>query len=233
MSRGGLSDEAKATIRANLELELNARKEKLLAMCEAQVASLRSRLERRINRVPTNKRNMKIMDLINASVPAKPTAAKKEAVAPAPANTRRARPAAQTAPPAAAPAPRAAPVSASAPAPRRVTSKTTTTAKQTTTTAKTVVAKPTRGVKRTSDEISGEDKENSGDMGRPLPKLRMAKRVKAPTTTATTTTAAPATTRPARATRAASKKVDVAPQVLSPKTNNARPAPQTRTRRPR
>jgi hypothetical protein len=164
MSGPTLTVEAKASMIANLELErkclptdtssaianvrftVNARKEKLRAMCEAQCASLRSRLERRVNRVPATKRQMSLIELIAPSLPApKPApvkaaptkaAAAKKAPAPAPA-TRKTR----TAP--------AAPTITKAPAP------------------KPAVAKPapkqtaTRGKKRGSDEMSSEDKENA------------------------------------------------------------------------
>jgi hypothetical protein len=187
---------------------VTARKEKLLAMCEAQCASLRSRLERRVNRVPSNKRNIKLIDILEPTPPQKavskpapkPAPAKKEKEVPLaplpPLKNRRTRPAQATAAtpvsPVTKPAVRPAPKPAPRPAP----------------------TKATRGVKRTSDEMS-EDKENSTELSIPM------KRAKA----------APATTRTTRTTRAASKKVDPAPQVLSPKTNNARPA--TRTRRQR
>jgi hypothetical protein len=169
-------------------------------MCEAQCASLRSRLERRVNRVPNNKRNIKLIDLMEPAPVQKQAPAKKEKevpAAPAPAlNARRTRPAPATATTAAAPA--------------TVTATTTKTVRKATATT----TKTTRGIKRTSDEI--EDKENNAELS--VPKKR--------------TKAAPAT-RATRTTRAASKKVDAVPQILSPKTNNARPAPAARTRRQR
>ncbi|KAF2663069.1 hypothetical protein K491DRAFT_772919 [Lophiostoma macrostomum CBS 122681] len=197
-----LSAETKATMMANLELELNARKDKLLAMCEAQCASLRSRLERRVNRVPNNKRNIKLIDLMEPAPVQKQALAKKEKdvpAAPAPAlNARRTRP-----------APATATASSTAASATVVATITKTVRKATATTTKT-----TRGIKRPSDEI--EDKENNAELS--IPKKRAK--------------AAPAT-RATRSTRAASKKVDAAPQILSPKTNNARPVPATRTRRQR
>ncbi|KAJ4287965.1 hypothetical protein N0V90_011980 [Kalmusia sp. IMI 367209] len=63
-----LTTEAKGAIKANLELELKARSEKLSAMCEAQVASLRSRLERRVNRIPNSKRSMSITELLDVPI---------------------------------------------------------------------------------------------------------------------------------------------------------------------
>lgn len=167
----------------NLIGTVNNRKEKLLAMCEAQCASLRSRIERRVNRVPSNKRNTKLIEFLEptAQRPAPTKKEKESTVAPAPIG-RRTRPAATTTAPA---HPKPAP-------------------------------KSTRGVKRSSDEISAEDKENNTELT--VPKKR-AKAAPAPRAT--------------RTTRAASKKVDPAPQILSPKNNNARPAPQTRTRRQR
>ncbi|KAF2437405.1 hypothetical protein P171DRAFT_492152 [Karstenula rhodostoma CBS 690.94] len=62
-----LTAEAKAAVKDNLELELKARAEKLAAMCEAQVASLRSRLERRVNRIPNSKRTMNLLELLEPS----------------------------------------------------------------------------------------------------------------------------------------------------------------------
>ncbi|KAF1359498.1 hypothetical protein EJ07DRAFT_120359 [Lizonia empirigonia] len=59
-----ITEEAKAAMLANFDLEINARKEKLRAMCEAQCASLRSRLERRVNRVPATKRQMPLIELL-------------------------------------------------------------------------------------------------------------------------------------------------------------------------
>ncbi|KAH8733051.1 hypothetical protein GQ44DRAFT_17825 [Phaeosphaeriaceae sp. PMI808] len=69
-----LTSEAKTAMIANLQLELEARKEKLRAMCEAQCASLRSRLERRVNRVPATKRDMPLVELLAP----KPTVTKAE-----------------------------------------------------------------------------------------------------------------------------------------------------------
>ncbi|KAF2869373.1 hypothetical protein BDV95DRAFT_620617 [Massariosphaeria phaeospora] len=95
MSRLVLTAEAKATMRANLELELATRREKLVAMCDAQCASLQSRLERRINRVPANKRHMNIMtfiDSFSAKAAAQAPTRKKEAASAAPAlNNRKTR----------------------------------------------------------------------------------------------------------------------------------------------
>ncbi|KAJ4382770.1 hypothetical protein N0V86_001993 [Didymella sp. IMI 355093] len=60
-----ISGDAKATMLANLELEVNARRQKLQLMSEAQCASLLSRLERRVNRVPASKRAMTIDEFFN------------------------------------------------------------------------------------------------------------------------------------------------------------------------
>ncbi len=84
----GISAEAKAAMIANLQLEsecsflntkaaaddlfpVDARKEKLRAQCEAQCASLQSRLERRVNRIPAAKRQMLLADLLDGSIPTK------------------------------------------------------------------------------------------------------------------------------------------------------------------
>ncbi|ORY09474.1 hypothetical protein BCR34DRAFT_665543 [Clohesyomyces aquaticus] len=247
-----LTVEAKSTMRANLELELNSRKEKLLAMCEAQVASLRSRLERRVNRIPMNKRSMNIMDLID------PKAAKQD-VAPAkePAiSSKRTRPAARPAPARAA-ASRAA-AAASAPVCHPATSTTQNVqasqhpqhdhapesrqlsqpkqqqapSHQSSQPRKQAA---TRGVKRSSNEMAS-DKENMAEQlsvpkkRAKLPVNRAAPAARNPRTNA----AEPA---PVRTTRAASRKL-AAPEVLSPKSSNARTnsrtiAPARATRRAR
>lgn len=59
-----LTAEAKAAVIANLQLELDARKEKLRSQCEAQCASLQSRLERRINRIPPGKRQATLLEIL-------------------------------------------------------------------------------------------------------------------------------------------------------------------------
>ncbi|KAL5401850.1 hypothetical protein PMIN03_011165 [Paraphaeosphaeria minitans] len=201
-----LTAEAKAAVRDNLQLELKARAEKLVAMCEAQVASLRSRLERRVNRIPNSKRTMTLLELLqpSASGPtkaAKTSPLKKEAeptavLAPVPTRTAT-QPAARktrTAPAKTAPAAAVAAV-APKPAPKAAV----------------------RGKKRPSDDGDKENEELN------VPK----KRVKA-----TNKPAAPAPAPAARSTRAASKKVaPSANHVLSPKPTNSRPA--TRTRRVR
>ncbi|KAL1603548.1 hypothetical protein SLS60_005136 [Paraconiothyrium brasiliense] len=193
-----LTTEAKAAVKANLELELKARGEKLVAMCEAQVASLRSRLERRVNRIPNSKRDMSLLELLDPSTnglakAAKPSPAKREL---APAATHAPVPIRNATQPAARKT-RAAPAKvAPKPAPKATT----------------------RGKKRPSDDGDKENDELS------VPK----KRVKA-----ATKPAAPAPVPAARSTRAASKKggPQAAPQVLSPRPTNSRPA--TRTRRAR
>jgi hypothetical protein len=198
---------------------VKARREKLLAMCDAQCASLRSRLERRVNRVPNNKRKMKIIDILEPPAPQKAPVIKKvqEAqIAPAPApaqaptqvpNGRRVR----TAQTATYPVP--------APPPKPTTKP---------------ITKSSRGVKRSSDEMSSEDKENNSELNIPKKRVR-AVPAKATTTTTAATSTKTTTVRATRTTRAASrtKKADPAPQVLSPKTNNSRPASQTRARRQR
>lgn len=204
-----LSEEAKATMIANLQLEskslfptnfpsflltllVNARIEKLRAMCDAQCASLRSRLERRVNRVPANKRQTPIIELISPSIP-EPKAAIVKKFAPATA-TRKTRTA-------------AAPtkVVATKPAP-----------------AKPATKQTTRGKKRSSDEISSEDKENALAVTK--------KRVR----TAAAPKPAPTTKAPApRTTRAASKQKPAAVQILSPKNNNARQKTTKSATRPR
>ncbi|KAF2729676.1 hypothetical protein EJ04DRAFT_568431 [Polyplosphaeria fusca] len=82
-----ISAEAKASMMVNLELEINARREKLLSMCEAQVASLQSRLERRVNRIPASKRSMNVIELLDSTLHP-PAKLAKAPVAPAPRATR-------------------------------------------------------------------------------------------------------------------------------------------------
>ncbi|KAF9699693.1 hypothetical protein EKO04_002524 [Ascochyta lentis] len=218
-----ITEEAKAAMLANFDLEISARKEKLRAMCEAQCASLRSRLERRVNRVPATKRQMPLIELLAPppppakAVPAPVKAPAKKASAPAlappPARKTRAAPATTTSRPATA---KEAPKPAPKPASKHTYSKSAPKA-----------STMTRGKKRSSDEIAGEDKENaSADLA------VSKKRVRA----ATTTTKQPVVSKPtapaARSTRAASRKTAPA-EVLSPKNNNSRAKPATRSVRPR
>lgn len=140
---------------------VKARGEKLVAMCEAQVASLRSRLERRVNRIPNSKRNMSLVELLDPSANApvkvaKPSPAKKEN-APAPVPVRAAtQPAARKtrAPPAKA-APKPAP-------------------------------KPTiRGKKRPSDDGDKENEELNVPKKRVKPTAKTATSASAPATRGT------------------------------------------------
>ncbi|KAF2682443.1 hypothetical protein K458DRAFT_419849 [Lentithecium fluviatile CBS 122367] len=175
-------------------------------MCEAQVASLRSRLERRVNRIPASKRSMKLVDLLDAALPAPA-----KHVRPAPAKKQ------------VAPAPAPAPITAPVPIPTRPVAPATATRKTRAPPAPIAkkeapkpVSKPapktTRGKKRPSDDGDKENEELS------VPKKR-AKTV-APTKPAAT-----------RSTRATSRKA-VPSQVLSPKPDNGRPT-VARTRRQR
>jgi hypothetical protein len=181
-------------------------------MCETQCASMRSRLERRINRVPAPNRQVSLVELIAPS-----------------------RPAAKTAPAKAAPTKAAAPKKAPAPAP--ATRKTRAVAPAHTITKATAPKSPTvsitkagpkhtavRSKKRSSEEMSSEDKENAA---LDVPK----KRVRAATQKAPIPTKAPTT----RTTRAASrqKATPAAAAILSPKNNNARQQPTKTANRPR
>ncbi|KAF1932170.1 uncharacterized protein M421DRAFT_416897 [Didymella exigua CBS 183.55] len=227
-----ITEEAKAAMLANFELEFNARKEKLRAMCEAQCASLRSRLERRVNRVPATKRHMPLIELL---APPPPPAAK-----PAPAPTKAAT--TKKAPTKKA-APASVPVHALAPPAKIRAAAATTTASRPTTVKAAPAPKPTtksrhapsksvpttstRGKKRSSDEATSEDKENvSIDLAVPKKRVRAA----------TTVSKQPVVPKPAapaaRSTRAASRKTAPA-EVLSPKNNNTRAKPSTRSVRPR
>ncbi|KAK7183512.1 hypothetical protein DPSP01_008483 [Paraphaeosphaeria sporulosa] len=198
-----LTVEAKAAVKDNLQLELKARAEKLVAMSEAQVASLRSRLERRVNRIPNSKRTMTLLELLEPSAsgltkvartsPLKKEAAPNAVLAPVPTRTATQPAARKTR---AAPA-KAAPAAQVAPKPAQKAT--------------------VRGKKRPSDDGDKENEELS------VPKKRVKAMAKP---------AAPAPAPAARSTRAASKKVaPSANHVLSPKPTNSRPA--TRTRRVR
>ncbi|KAF3001212.1 hypothetical protein E8E13_001450 [Curvularia kusanoi] len=232
-----ITEEAKAAMLANFDLEVNARKEKLRSMCEAQCASLRSRLERRVNRVPATKRQMPLLELLAPPPPPQPKPA------PAPVKTAPAKKAptkkAAAAAAAAATTAAAAPAPTLAPAPK-ARAGATTLSRAATVKAPKPAAKPvakhaasksvptasTRGKKRSSEEATSEDKENvSIDLA--VPK----KRSRAATTTAkqpAATTKAPAPA--ARSTRAASRNGKNAPtDILSPKNNNTRAKPATRS----
>ncbi|RYN72471.1 hypothetical protein AA0117_g8584 [Alternaria alternata] len=217
----GLTAEAKANMLANLQLEINSRKEKLRAQCDVQCASLQSRLERRVNRIPTVTRQTTLLDLLKASAPAQPVAApapatkttvtkKTSAPAPAPA-TRKTR----TAPPT---NPSSSAAATSSPDNRRVKTAPKTT-KPTPSYAK--ATQTTRTKKRSSDEMSGTDKENAEMQ---VPKKRTRAPVQKPASAAPTT----------RATRAASRTKTTKSHVLSPKTNTANvKKPAARSARPR
>jgi hypothetical protein len=179
-------------------LAVKARQDKLRAMCEAQCASMRDRLERRVNRVPATKRGTLLVDLLVPPAPApKPAQVKAAPVTKAAATIKK-------------------------PAATTTTSKTRTaranTAPSKPTTTKQTVAKPVakqvRGKKRGSDEIASEDKENAAlEVNKKRARAPAAKPAPAPAaaTKATST----------RATRAASRQ-----NVLSPKKatkSNTRP----------
>jgi hypothetical protein len=222
----GLTAEAKASVLSNLRLEIDARVEKLRAQCDAQCASLQSRLERRVNRIPVVTRQTTLLELLKTDAeymgepaPAPPTtrvktaAVTKKAAAPAPATrkTRNAAPTNAIATSSAAPASASEERPRSAPKPNKPTP------------AYAKATKTTQAKKRSSDDMSSEDKENAE---LPAPKKR--------------TKAAPAAQKPAapttRATRATSRSTKTAPaHVLSPKNNaaNARKPAAPRTTRPR
>ncbi|KAF2467525.1 uncharacterized protein BDR25DRAFT_344887 [Lindgomyces ingoldianus] len=246
-----LTAEAKATMRANLELELAARKEKLLAMYDAQVASLRSRLERRVNRIPNNKRNMKIMDLLD------PTASKAtSALSKAPAiNSKRTRPVARPAPTRTAAAPSAPASLPPGLPPQQVLPRQQAESRQQTEPRPQTQSRqqihpqqiqpsqptqsrkqaPIRGVKRSSNEMAS-DKENMADHQLSIPKKRARAAAPRNVPVPRNPRVAAADPAPVRTTRAASRKL-AAPEVLSPKSSNARAnsrtIAQTRARRPR
>lgn len=225
-----ITEEAKAAMLANFDLEVNARKEKLRAMCEAQCASLRSRLERRVNRVPATKRQMALVELLAPPPPSQPEPA------PAPVKAAPTKKAPSKKVPATAPAPALAPAPKTRAAPAATVSRSGTAKavpKATTkpvakhAASKSVPTASTRGKKRSSDEAASEDKENvSVDLA--VPK----KRVRAATTTSKQAIVPKPAAPAARSTRAASRKTAPA-DVLSPKNNNSRAKPSTRSVRPR
>jgi hypothetical protein len=229
-----MTAEAKASLIKNFELEsksylflrsakspltviVEARRQKLRGMATAQCASLRSRLERRVNRVPASKRELLLVDLLAPP----PTPAPAPSARSAPAKAAPAKATTKTAP-APAPAtrkPRSAPASAS----QKAVSKPTTTASKP---ASAKDAKSARTKKRGSDEISSEDKENAAELAVSKKRVRAA------------TLKQPAVTKPGssgRATRAASRKTvpASAKEVLSPKNSNTKQKPATRSVRQR
>jgi hypothetical protein len=234
-----MTAEAKASLIKNFELEskyclylrsfesslicpVEARRQKLRGMAAAQCASLRSRLERRVNRVPASKRELLLVDLL---APPPPTPAPAPPAKSVPTKAAPTKASAKTAPvPAPAPAPATRrPRSALATASQKAVSKSTTTTSKPTSAKD---AKSARTKKRGSDEISNEDKENAAELEVSKKRVRAA------------TLKQPAVTKPAstgRATRAASRKTAPASanQVLSPKNSNTKQKPATRSVRPR
>jgi hypothetical protein len=190
----------------------------LRSMSEAQCASLRSRLERRVNRVPASKRELLLIDLLAPAPPA-PAPPVKSAPTKAAVSQKTVPKPTATAPVPTTRKPRSVLATASQ---KAVT-------KPTATASKLSSAKDTRSVrtkKRGSDEISSEDKENAAELAVPKKRARAA------------TLKQPAVTKPAstgRATRAASRKTAPAgtSQVLSPKNSNTKQKPTTRSVRPR
>ena len=186
-------------------------------MCDTLCASTRDRLTRRVNRIPATLRATPIIDILAPSPATVPSAAAinapaasssrpapvsrpKQATKPAPKKALKTARKPDHAPPAK-PAPKPHTKFSSSPVPSRHTA--------------------IRSQKRTSDEISGDNKENS-----PVVTNKRARANAAPKT-ATRTKAAPTT----RATRAASRQQTA--QVLSPKNNNVRAKNTKATTRPR
>ncbi|PSN59341.1 hypothetical protein BS50DRAFT_258639 [Corynespora cassiicola Philippines] len=219
MALVAMTAEQKAHMRANLELEITARRDKLQAMCEAQVASLASRLERRINRVPVAIRSTTIHELLDAASKPAITTEKKENV--------RVSHKTQAQPKPKPVAKKEAPKKEAAHAP----------------------LKTARGIKRKSDEQPSTDKENdtiarakkvksvNAPAAKPAAKTAAKPATKpAAKSAAKSSTAAAAKnkpTAPTRATRAASKTIAAEKNVLSPKPNNARPAARATARKAR
>jgi len=220
----GITAEAKANMLTNLQIEIDSRTEKLRAQCDAQCASMQSRLERRVNRIPVVTRQTTLLQLLKVSAPAPPVVVAAPPAKPAPTKkatataTRKARTAAPT---------NAATGSSSRPA-SSLEERVKPVAKATKPTpAYAKATKNTRAKKRSSDEMSGEDKagEDKENTDLPVPKKRtrtIARKPSAPTATV-------------RSTRAASRtKPAAAAHVLSPKTNAANVRkPAARSARPR
>lgn len=167
-------------------------------MCEAQVASLRSRLERRVNRIPNSKRNMSLVELLDASTAApvkvtKPSPAKKET---APALVLAPVPVRAAVPPAARKT-RAAPAKAATKAAPKTT---------------------TRGKKRPSDDGDKENEELNVPKKRAKATTKPVAPTNAPAPAARSTRAASKKGAPAAAAHVLSPKP----------TNNSRPATRTR-----
>lgn len=245
----GITADAKTNMIINLQIEIEARIEKLRAQCEAQCTSMRSRLERRVNRVPMVTRQTALVDLLKASAPKQPV------IAPAPAektttaaptttvktNTATTKAAGTTTNTAGRKTRTAAPSNASASS-RPTSSHTSSQEERVKSTTKTTkltpaYAKPTqtaRAKKRSSNDLSGEDKENSE---LPVPKKRtrtVAQKPAAEKPEKVEKGEKPAAVGSTRSTRAGSRTKPAAGQVLSPKNNaaNAR-KPAARSVRPR
>ncbi|KAJ4406681.1 hypothetical protein N0V91_004371 [Didymella pomorum] len=227
-----IKESLKTSLLANFELEVAARRKKLQQMADAQCASLLSRLERRVNRVPMSRRNKKFSELFNPYDIMEP-----EARAAADITRRRSAlyeeladtPEEPPAPPPAkkAPTKKAATTSKAPTKPRHAPSKSAPTAS--------LATSSTRAKKRSSDEANStpsDDKENvAGSTG------ANKKRARAATTTAKNVAANKPAAPAARATRAASRRT--APgDILSPKNENvkaptsrAKPAPSNKKAR--
>jgi hypothetical protein len=176
--------------------------------------TMRSRLERRVNRIPTTRRQMPLVELLTPAILAPKPAPTKSVASTKAAPTKK--------------APASATISTTTTATAKTRTARANTAPSKSTAAKPVASKPaakpttlTRGKKRSSDELSSEDKENAA--------LEVSKkRVRAPAQKPAAPATKPAT---ARTTRAASRQKTAPTQVLSPKNNNARQKPtKTNTR---
>ncbi|KAL5121374.1 hypothetical protein ACEQ8H_000842 [Pleosporales sp. CAS-2024a] len=190
----------------NTQLEIEASIARLNAMADAMCASTRDRLTRRVNRIPANLRNARLVDILMPKQEAAPIA--KPIVAQAPAT--------QDARVKAAPKKAAVTKKAAAPTatrkPRAAPAKVTKPVTQFSTSPVPSRHTATRAKKRASDEMSSENKENS-----PVSVVNKKART-------AVTKPAPAT----RATRAASRQQ--AAQILSPKNNNPRQKAKPTTR---
>ncbi|KAH7087199.1 hypothetical protein FB567DRAFT_593038 [Paraphoma chrysanthemicola] len=241
-----LTAEAKAAMIANFTLELKNRTEQLHATAEAQCASMRDRLERRVNRIPAAQRQKPLVELlaplgplvrkaaaINAAsvVTAAPTTTVAPPIAAAPTTSTRTAAGKKAPAPKRAPQPKTSPAATTSPeiktspllsekalAPVTRKGRAAPTPKPATQPVSGKLARhtATRAKKRSSAEMSSEDKENAA---LDVPRKRVRAAAQKP---------APAVNKPApttRTTRAASRQKPAAAQILSPKNNNARQKP--------
>ena len=197
---------------------VTARRDKLQAMCEAQVASLASRLERRINRVPVAIRSTTIHELLDAaSKPAITTEKENVRVSHKTQAQPKPKPVAK----------KEAPKKEAAHAPLK--------------TARGIKRKSDEqpSTDKENDTIARAKKVKSVNAPAAKPAAKTAAKsatkpaAKSAAKSSTAAAAKSKPTAPTRATRAASKTIAAEKNVLSPKPNNARPAARATARKAR